>query len=166
MAESSFSANIAAFVAKTGIRADQVLRKLALDALTGVVMRTPVDTGRCRGSWRVSFNTPDTSVEAVKDYPHGRGVDQPGPGGTVIKAGPAAAAANAAKGGGKALSTGGALIAAAKWGTVIYITNNLPYALPLEYGHSKQAPAGMLRVTFAEITASISRAVVAAGGTP
>ena len=29
----------------------------------------------------------------------------------------------------------------------IYISNALPYALPLEYGHSQQAPNGMIRVT-------------------
>lgn len=38
-------------------------------------------------------------------------------------------------------------------GAVIFITNSLPYIVPLEYGHSKQAPAGMVRVTLAEIAA-------------
>lgn len=32
-------------------------------------------------------------------------------------------------------------------GQVAYIVNNLPYAIPLEYGHSTQAPAGMVRLT-------------------
>jgi hypothetical protein len=32
----------------------------------------------------------------------------------------------------------------------IHITNNLPYAEPVEYGQSKQAPAGMVRVTAME----------------
>lgn len=31
--------------------------------------------------------------------------------------------------------------------TSIYFTNNLPYAYPLEFGHSKQAPGGMVRIT-------------------
>lgn len=38
-------------------------------------------------------------------------------------------------------------------GVPIFITNSLPYIVPLEYGHSKQAPAGMVRVTLAEIAA-------------
>jgi hypothetical protein len=40
--------------------------------------------------------------------------------------------------------------------SVIYLTNSLPYIVPLEYGHSKQAPYGMLRVSIAEVTASIN----------
>jgi len=34
-----------------------------------------------------------------------------------------------------------------KAGQVIYLVNNLPYAIPLEYGHSSQAPGGMVRLT-------------------
>lgn len=40
--------------------------------------------------------------------------------------------------------------------SVIYITNSLPYIVPLEYGHSQQAPHGMLRIAIAEIMASIN----------
>ena len=32
-------------------------------------------------------------------------------------------------------------------GQVAFIVNNLPYAIPLEYGHSTQAPNGMVRIT-------------------
>ena len=35
--------------------------------------------------------------------------------------------------------------------TVTWITNNLPYAVPLEEGHSQKAPFGMVRVTLAEV---------------
>ncbi|MDD1947736.1 hypothetical protein [Pseudomonas carnis] len=34
-------------------------------------------------------------------------------------------------------------------GETCYITNSLPYAIPLEFGHSTQAPGGMVRVTVA-----------------
>lgn len=37
----------------------------------------------------------------------------------------------------------------------IYVQNNLPYALRLEYGYSKQAPAGMVVLTVAELAALI-----------
>ncbi len=37
-----------------------------------------------------------------------------------------------------------------KPGTSIYISNNLPYARKLEYGWSKQAPNGMVRLTVME----------------
>lgn len=36
---------------------------------------------------------------------------------------------------------------------VIYLQNNLPYAVKLEYGHSKQAPAGMVAITIPELEA-------------
>ena len=41
----------------------------------------------------------------------------------------------------------GVKLKAAGVGMTIYIANNLPYALPLEYGHSQQAPRGIVRVT-------------------
>jgi hypothetical protein len=36
-------------------------------------------------------------------------------------------------------------------GGVCFLTNNLPYALPVEYGHSKQAPAGMVRINVTRV---------------
>jgi len=42
-------------------------------------------------------------------------------------------------------------------GKIFYLTNNLPYIIPLEYGHSKQArnPNGMVRITVEKISASL-----------
>jgi len=34
-------------------------------------------------------------------------------------------------------------------GQTVYLLNNLPYSVPLEYGHSKKAPQGMVRMTLA-----------------
>lgn len=44
-------------------------------------------------------------------------------------------------------------------GEVAYIVNNLPYAIPLEYGHSTQAPAGMVRVTVADFRRLVEDAI-------
>lgn len=44
-------------------------------------------------------------------------------------------------------------------GEVAYIVNNLPYAIPLEYGHSSQAPAGMVRVTVADFQRIVEDAI-------
>lgn len=41
-------------------------------------------------------------------------------------------------------------------GSTVYITNSLPYARRLEYGWSAQAPAGMVRLTAAEMPARIA----------
>jgi hypothetical protein len=43
-------------------------------------------------------------------------------------------------------------------GSVLWISNNLPYARPLEYGHSNQAPNGMVRLTVAEFGSIVDQA--------
>jgi hypothetical protein len=43
-------------------------------------------------------------------------------------------------------------------GQTAYLINNLPYAIPLEYGHSKQAPQGMVRVTLARFQSIVKEA--------
>lgn len=53
--------------------------------------------------------------------------------------------------GGNAISAESAKLATFTAGQAIHITNNLPYGHRLEFeGHSKQAPAGMVRVSLAE----------------
>lgn len=47
-------------------------------------------------------------------------------------------------------------IPAVQVGQVAYVTNSLPYIRALEYGHSAQAPAGMVRLTAAEMPARIA----------
>lgn len=44
-------------------------------------------------------------------------------------------------------------------GQTAYIVNNLPYAIPLEYGHSTQAPGGMVRVTLANFQRIVDEAI-------
>ena len=36
-------------------------------------------------------------------------------------------------------------------GSVCYLTNNLPYSISIEFGHSKQAPAGMARINVTRV---------------
>lgn len=44
-------------------------------------------------------------------------------------------------------------------GQTAYIVNNLPYAIPLEYGHSTQAPRGMVRVTLDRFQGIVDEAI-------
>ena len=44
-------------------------------------------------------------------------------------------------------------------GDVLYITNNLPYAMVIEEGSSKQAPHGMVRTTAQEYTDAVNDAL-------
>lgn len=60
------------------------------------------------------------------------------------------------------MKVGEGLLKYARGGDVIYIQNNVPYALPLEFGHSKQAPAGMVRLTVARFRNFIDTAVASA----
>lgn len=46
------------------------------------------------------------------------------------------------------------------FGDTVYIANNLEYAEPIEFGHSAQAPSGVVRVAasrFDEIVRSVAR---------
>lgn len=100
----------------------EATKKIAMEVLSRVVLKSPVDTGRFRGNWTVSLNTPDLSVTD--------GVDPSG--GTTI-------------------ARGSSVITGMREPKVVYVANNLPYAERLENGHSKQAPAGMVAVTLAEL---------------
>lgn len=102
------------------------VQKIAMQCLRGIVLRTPVDTGRARSNWHVSIGAPDIgesepdSVEAT-------------------------------------ISAGTGVISGANPFGVIYISNGLPYIQALEFGHSKQAPAGMVRLTLDQVAAQFER---------
>ncbi len=106
----------------TSEQVDLVRKKIALQALQGVVYKSPVDTGRFRGNWLVGVEVIDLSTTSVPDPAGGLTVEK----GTVK-------------------------IEESVPMTAIWITNNLPYANRLENGWSKQAPAGMVAITVAEI---------------
>lgn len=132
-APDEFTLQIAAFVAKAGKRADVAVRKVALDMFTRVILKSPVDTGRFRGNWQVTIGLKPVPQIADKD-----------------------------KGGGATIAKAQALVGQAKAGDVIALSNSLPYARALEYGHSKQAPAGMVRITVAEFNLALNKGVAQA----
>lgn len=120
----TFAADISKFCQKADANAKQVVRKIAFEAFKRVVMKTPVDTGRARANWSVCVGNPVTGVT-------GNGTDKDGSG-TLQKA----------------------LQGVTEWDCngSIFLVNNLPYIGPLEYGHSQQAPNGMVRLTAEEMT--------------
>ena len=63
-----FNARVDAWAARhaTGLSLGVIQRKLVLDAMTGVVNYTPVDTGYCRFNWQVSATSPEESVRGVE----------------------------------------------------------------------------------------------------
>nr|BDD45289.1 hypothetical protein 11 [bacterium] len=109
-----------------------VAKKLALEILERVVIKTPVDTGRARSNWLVAIDSiPSGEISSEQLTPEQA---------TSI-----------------ALNNGVPVIENAKPFTSIAIANNVPYIGVLEFGRddgkpgSKQAPNGMVRVTLAEI---------------
>ena len=100
-------------------------RKIGMRVLTGIVLKTPVLTGRARGAWSVTLVDPSSTERKAKD-----------------------------KGGNKTISDGGKVMTLLKPYSVIYINNLLVYIEPLEKGHSAQAPNGMIAITLQEIATS------------
>lgn len=129
---SDFATQIRNFANRTVEKNDQVVRKVALDLFSRIVLRSPVDTGRFRGNWQITLGAPAEGVLAQEDKS----------GGTVL---------------GRVRAALGSPVGA----TVIYLTNNLPYARRLEYGWSQQAPNGMVRITLQEFAQVLG---AAAGG--
>jgi hypothetical protein len=125
----NFTLDIQRFVAKAKGNIDLVVRKVSLDLFRRVIMKSPVDTGRFRGNWQVSIGSIPAGTLAVND-----------------KTGTATMAKVTAE------------TLGLRAGQVIYLVNNLPYSRRLEYGYSKQAPAGMVRLSAAEYGAVVSKA--------
>lgn len=114
----------AAVLRKYSDRSDKFVRALALTGMTRLIEKTPVDTGRAKNNWNLAKGAPDTDNLPAGDYPQT---------GSVALA--------------QAAGEAGKLVA----GDTLYMTNGLEYIPPLEDGHSKQAPAGMIGLTVAEL---------------
>ena len=102
-------------------------RVFALNLLSRLVYRTPVDTGRARANWQVSNVSPNTNERKrfKKNQPNAVATD------TVAR--------------------GQKNIDKNKEGQSIWLANNLPYIQRLESGTwSKQAPQGMVAISIEE----------------
>lgn len=132
MSARNFAIDLTKFGDVTDKQALMIFQEIAIELDTRIVLGTPVDEGRARGNWFPTLNSPSTVTSDNTD-----------------KSGAAAIAAvqSTAKG--------------SKLGDTIWMSNNLPYILPLENGHSGQAPEGMVDLNLNAIAAqyggSISR---------
>ena len=117
-----FNKFLSGFVKSTGVAAPLVLKKYATVALTRIVSRTPVDTGVARWGW--------------SEAGLGLGVKVPQPNNQ----------ADAAQ-----IDPGEYEENLSSTRPYIRFANNVSYILALEYGWSKQAPLGMVRLTMAEL---------------
>jgi hypothetical protein len=127
-----FALDLKVFGKVTEEEALLIIRKITLELDQAVVLATPVDTGRARGNWYPSINAPSTAVDfGASD-----------------------------KSGSQAISAAQGVIASMRLGDTVWLTNNLPYILPLENGHSKQAPQGMVDINLEAIAAHYGGSIV------
>lgn len=68
---SAFSIPIAALAERMKEDLDTAVRKATLRLFRSVVLRTPVDTGRARANWNVSFGAADYSVTVSTNQARG-----------------------------------------------------------------------------------------------
>jgi hypothetical protein len=120
-----FSLDLSKFGKVTAEQATLIFRKIAFELDSAVVLGTPVDVGRARGNWYPSISIPSGEInEETTD-----------------------------KNGDQSLARIQGLVLNAKLGQVVWLTNNLPYILPLENGSSKQAPRGMVDINVERVAA-------------
>lgn len=164
---SNFASDIATFCERTKQDINKVHRLLCLELCQSLVYKSPVGNpdiwlslhpsvdisgkgktkfghtrkakgpvgyvgGRFRANWQIGVGSANLTV-----------LDVPDPGGA------------------DAISRAEGALLNVKVGGLIFITNALPYASALEYGHSMQAPAGMVRITVQEYVQSLERALAA-----
>jgi hypothetical protein len=128
-----FSDQFNAWVKATNKTMHQGIANTTIRLGTMIIEKTPVDTGRAKGNWMSAFDAPDTATSETRQAAQSIG-------GLHLKFTPSSVARN----------------------NSIFITNSLPYIKRLENGYSKQAPAGMVRLSIAEFTAILQREIASA----
>ena len=119
----SFEDQVKEFERDAMRKMDLALRKIPLEIFSRIVFKSPVKYGRFRGNWQVAIGSVPSGTLEIDDL---TGIA------TVSKA--------------------DLKLMGAKAGDTIYLANNLPYAIPLEEGHSQQAPQGMVALTVQEFS--------------
>lgn len=96
-------------------------RRATFDLTSAIILGTPVDKGVLRNNWFVTFEQPSNETTN-----------------------------SASTTGSEAIGRARQNLSDVNIRDVVYITNNLPYATPIEFeGHSAQAPQGMVRINTA-----------------
>lgn len=124
-----FKRSLNKFVKKTNGKLDTIVRKVTLDMYRELVLLSPVDTGRFRRNWFIQHEV----LPVTRD--------------------------DKSKSGAPAIEEASTEILRFKAGDGIFIANHLPYAMELEFGSSKQAPQGMVRITVAQFERYLRSAI-------
>jgi hypothetical protein len=125
----SFSLQLDQFKQKAMASIEQTIKDVVIQIGETIINLAPVDTGRFKGSFQFTVGAPANFSPIRYDKE-----------GTI-----ALAELNAR---------------VAQWDTsqVAYFVSNLVYAISLEYGHSSQAPSGVIRITIAQFEKIVAAA--------
>lgn len=134
MAVLILDAPIREFAKRINLSIAMVVERITLDLWNKITLRTPVDTGAARRSWQLGIGQPDTNVPASNAK------------GTGAYKNDSTPPTN------PRLDLPSAVIDGTK---TVFITSSLGYIEALEEGNSKQAPAGMVQISIAEVQAEI-----------
>ena len=184
----SFALDMRAFVEKAKGNAEDVVKKVAIDMMTNIVYRSPVGNpdlwkdnkdavsyNRAVDEYNADLRTnpdnvtkrghlkPGRKLNDSMDLAAGQGyvggrfrgnwqvtMNQPAIGET----------GRIDKNGGETITAAAAAVSAyTQTDRSIWLTNNVPYAVRLEYGHSSQAPQGMVRLAAAEFQQVVNTVV-------
>lgn len=115
-----------------------ITERVTLDLWNKITDKTPVDTGRARAGWQITLGSPGKELPPAMGKGTGKHKNDSTPPMQPDMSYP------------ETKITGK---------EVVFITNNLPYIGVLEEGSSKQAPAGMVRTSIAEVKAGIKLTV-------
>jgi serine protease inhibitor len=126
----NFLDTINGWIEETESRIDETLQTIVLKIGETVVTLSPVDTGRFKGNWQLGID--QTTSESLIRY------DQEGF---------------------ATLSEMAQKVNSFTAGQIAYIQNHVLYGYDLEYGSSKQAPDGVVRITAQRFTRIVNEAV-------
>jgi hypothetical protein len=125
-----FAENLNKLCERAGDKAALVVRRAALELQSGMIEKSPVDTGRFKGNWACGIGGINTDTSQPPD-----------------------------KSGQGALGRTAVALEGWRPGQTIWLTQSLPYARRLENGWSQQAPSGMVRLTVQAYSDAARKAV-------
>lgn len=123
-----FALDMSKFAKKAGVNADKVVRKTAIGLFSAVMRSTPVDSGRARGAWMIDINKFSDTT------PINIRSDSEVQNEIIVGA------------------------SSYKAGDTLTLSNNVEYVERLEYGWSKQAPQGMVRLNIMKFQTFVNQA--------
>lgn len=130
-----FEASVTKWITQVETGLDDVIKTMLKSVYRDLVMGSPVDTGRFRANWQVTANY--IPMHALNQYDK-TGSETIREGNRDIDS--------------MRFMRGGAI-------TKVHFSNMLIYANALEYGHSKQAPAGVLGIVAVRLSSYMTSAI-------